>query len=120
MNEILIDHDPSIDWHVSIKLANNNKELAKELIDLFIADLPRASEGIQSAFHQKQYHELINQVHRLHGASCYCGVTRLKSILTKMEFSAKEKLYSQFEDSLDEFNNEINNVLTAYKSMEFF
>lgn len=118
-NESVIDKQPSIDWRLSIKLANNNKELAKDLLEMYINDLPRANEVIQNTFRQKQYSELQNQVHRLHGASCYCGVTRLKALLSKMEFAAREKLYPQFEVLLGEFNEEVNNVLSAYKVSDF-
>lgn len=119
MNEGIIVEHPSIDWQLSVKLANNNKELAKDLLEMFITDLPKASEAIHEAFTQKQYIELANQVHRLHGASCYCGVTRLKGLLTKMEFAAREKLYRQFEESLIEFDVEVNNTLSAFKMVEF-
>jgi two-component system, NarL family, sensor histidine kinase BarA len=114
-----INHDLSIDWQSSIKLANNNKELAKDLLTMFIADLPRASEAIHSAFQQEQYDELLNQVHRLHGASCYCGVTRLKALLSKMEFSVKEKPYQRLTEMLPEFDQEVNNILSAYKMIDF-
>jgi|LakMenE18May11ns_1017448.scaffolds.fasta_scaffold8385268_1 two-component system sensor histidine kinase BarA len=118
-NEVIADHNPSIDWQLSIKLANNNKELAKDLLEMFINDLPKASQAIHSAFSQKQYVELLNQVHRLHGASCYCGVTRLKAILTKMEFAVKEKLYGQFDEYLAVFDEEVNNILSACKMLDF-
>jgi two-component system, NarL family, sensor histidine kinase BarA len=117
--EMGIDHPPSIDWQLSIKLANNNKDLAKDLLEMFVADLPKASDAIHSAFNQKQYQELTNQVHRLHGASCYCGVTRLKALLAKMELAVRERLFPHFESLLSEFYDEVNNILLAYKLTEF-
>jgi two-component system sensor histidine kinase BarA len=118
-SENLINYHQSIDWPLSIKLANNNKELAKDLLEMYITDLPRASESIVTAYQQKQYNELITQVHRLHGASCYCGVTRLKMLLGKMEFKLKEKLYDQLDELLREFTEEVNNALSAYKMVDF-
>lgn len=117
--ENTLDHPSSIDWELSIKLANNNRELAKDLLKMFIADLPRACEAINSAFEEKHYLELVNQIHRLHGASCYCGVTRLKNILAKMEFNAREKLYGPLGECLNEFTEEVNNILSSYKMMNF-
>ncbi|MBA2654665.1 MAG: Hpt domain-containing protein [Gammaproteobacteria bacterium] len=118
-NENVVDHPLSIDWQLSITLAGGDKKLAKDLLEMYIADLPRSSEAIHAAHLEKQYGELLNQVHRLHGASCYCGVTRLKSILSNMEFAAREKQTQQFEDALHEFDEEVNNVMASYKMVSF-
>lgn len=118
-NHVNMERQASIDWQLSIKLANNNTDLAKELLSMFVSDLPRASEAIHQAFNTQNYNELIHQVHRLHGASCYCGVSRLRSLLAKMEFSVREKFYDQFEAKLKEFDEEVNNILAAYKVADY-
>jgi two-component system, NarL family, sensor histidine kinase BarA len=117
--ELNVEHHPSIDWKLSVKLANNNRDLAKDLLEMFIADLPKASDAIRFAFSQRQYQELISQVHRLHGASCFCGVTRLRALLAKMESAVREKLYPQFESLLSDFVEETKNVFSAYKLNKF-
>lgn len=118
-SEKVISHDSAIDWHLSIRLANNNKELARDLLEMYITDLPKASEAIRHAFEENHGNDLLSQVHKLHGASCYCGVTRLKEILAKMEFALREKMHAKFEEAFFEFNEEISNVLTAYKAIDF-
>jgi two-component system sensor histidine kinase BarA len=115
----IIDHEPSIDWNLSVKLANNNKELAKDLLEMFLTDLPNASTKIQTAYNSKQEEELLSQVHRLHGASCYCGVTRLKELLNQLEFSLKERSNDHIEDLMAHFNEEVNNVIAAYKMITY-
>lgn len=114
-----INHRASIDWNLSVKLANNNKDLAKDLLEMFLTDLPNATGKIQTAYEQKNHEELMNQVHKLHGASCYCGVTRLKELLGKMESALKEKNNTYFEELLAHFNDEVNNVISAYKMVNF-
>ncbi len=117
--ENVIDHESSIDWNLSVKLANNNKELAKELLEMFLAELPHASGRIHQAFEARNQDELQSQVHKLHGASCYCGVTRLREILSELEFSLKERLNQQFEHALTQFDHEVNNILSAYKFTDY-
>lgn len=117
--ENTIDHQSSIDWRLSIKLANNNKELAKELLEIFLADLPDASGRIHQAYDSESYDMLQRQVHKLHGSACYCGVTRLQEILTEMEFIVKEKNMHQFGQVLEQFDLEVNNILSAYKFIEY-
>lgn len=109
----------SIDWQLSIKLANNNKDLAKDLLQMFITDLPKASESIHYAYDQQQHSDLLSEVHRLHGASCYCGVAKLKTILAEMESSLKEKAMNQFNKVFKEFDAEVANILTEYKTTPF-
>jgi two-component system, NarL family, sensor histidine kinase BarA len=118
-NASAISHHPSIDWQLSIKLANNNQALAKELLEMFVADLPRASGSIHAAVTGKEDLEIVNQVHRLHGAACYCGVSKLKEILERLEFTAREKLGLEFTQTLSGFDDEVNNVLSAYKQLDF-
>lgn len=117
--ENVIDHQSSIDWNLSVKLANNNKVLAKELLEMFMAELPKASGKIHEAYEGNNMNELQTQVHKLHGAACYCGVTKLKDILARMEFTIKERLYDQFSDSLIQFDEEVNSILTAYKFVNY-
>lgn len=119
MNTETVECQNSIDWPLSIKLANNNKELAKDLLHMFVNELPKASESIHSAHNQEKHTELLNEVHRLHGASCYCGVAKLKTILAEMEFSLKERIVNQFEISLKKFDEEVSNILDAFKATEF-
>ena len=111
---------PSIDWSLSIKLANNNKELARDLLNMFVADLPNARQTIHNAYQEAKYNELLSHVHRLHGASCYCGVVRLKKVLANMEFSLKEKTLQHFPDALQQFDDEVNNIIVTYKEIDEF
>jgi two-component system, NarL family, sensor histidine kinase BarA len=119
MTENIISVEPSIDWNLSVKLANNNADLAKDLLDMFVTDLPLASEAIHAAHNSHEHIDLLNQVHKLNGASCYCGVTHLKHLLSKMESSLKEKQYHQFDEFLSEFDQEVNSILSAYKFVDF-
>ena len=71
----------SIDWNLSVELANKNIDLAKQLLAILTDDLPKALIEMEHSFHNNDIETLGNQIHKLRGAASYCGVPRLQSIL---------------------------------------
>jgi two-component system, NarL family, sensor histidine kinase BarA len=78
-------HHDAIDWQQCLTLANNNAEIANDLMTLFIADLPVVIKTMKQLLANEDYHGLKDQAHRLHGATCYCGVPRLKIAVQNLE-----------------------------------
>ena len=74
-----------IDWPLSLKLAANDLDLARELLTRFVGELPASMEKIQEAFASGDTQAKINTVHHIHGASCYCGVPDLRLALKQLE-----------------------------------
>jgi two-component system sensor histidine kinase BarA len=66
----------AIDWNLSLKLAANKADLAKDMLNGLVATLPAELANIQAA--KNNHPELLKLVHKLHGAVCYCGLPRLK------------------------------------------
>src|SRR5262245_28573952 len=104
----------AIDWNVSLKLANNRVELAKELLTILMAELPITQKEINSAWEQKDYTRLHHHIHKLHGATCYCGVPRLKEIVTDIENQLQKKHYSELENSIKKLDAEIKAILKNF------
>jgi two-component system sensor histidine kinase BarA len=78
-----------IDWDLGTKLAGNKPELAKEILNLLIKNLPTELEQIKQAKEKMNYHLLLKHVHKLHGAVSYCGAPRLKNALLNYENALK-------------------------------
>ncbi|WP_417565885.1 ATP-binding protein [Marinobacter sp.] len=73
----------------SIQLAAGKADLAEELFSMLLeqvhVDLPRVSE-----FWEKQsMDELLECVHKLHGASRYCGVPEIRAAANRLETAIK-------------------------------
>jgi two-component system sensor histidine kinase BarA len=108
----------SIDWNLSIKLANNNSDLARDLLQMFVTDLAKSRPNILSAFRENDFQMLKQQIHKLHGASCYCGVAKLTDLLRALELLlVKEDQVSENEVKvlIQAFDNEVTNILNDYK-----
>ncbi len=79
-----------IDLNETAAIVGGNKQTAKELINLFIEQLPGDQKKIEQAFLQKEWIQLKALVHKLHGATSYCGVRRLKQTCYQLEIALNE------------------------------
>ena len=80
---------PTLDWQLALKRANQNRDLAMELLREFIAHLPQAAEIIRSEWDARHYKGVQDEIHRLHGACCYTGVPKLQALANEMESALK-------------------------------
>lgn len=67
------------DFSESIQLAGGRKKLALDLLELLLDSLPADRSFIQQAFNEGNRESLLERVHRLHGATKYCGVPQLRA-----------------------------------------
>lgn len=102
-----LSHLPIIDWELATKLAGNKKELAEEMLCLFIKTLPEDHLAIKQLESAKNYTELLRRVHKLHGALCYCGIPRLKTIIAYLESQLKNNITDGLPAILDQLDVEI-------------
>ncbi len=84
------EQEPSaIDWTLAVKRANGNIDAAKELFNAFIQQLPEMVEDIVNNKNANDYIALQNNVHKLHGVSCYTGVPKLEALCDEIESALK-------------------------------
>ncbi|HEX4045386.1 MAG TPA: Hpt domain-containing protein [Gammaproteobacteria bacterium] len=107
---------PIVDWKLSIKLAGNKTDLAKDMFDLFIEKLPEDLATIKAAYLSHDHVVLRQSLHRLHGALCYCAAPRLKAIVLKLEITLKNNITEDLPPLLDQFNAEAALLLEHYPS----
>jgi len=74
-----------IDWDLCVELAAGKEHVAQEILQAFMKELPATKQSIQQSYANKDYTDLKNQLHRLHGACCYCGVPQLKQATKEFE-----------------------------------
>lgn len=75
----------AINWEQCLELASGKEEVAKELLDMFVNELPDVSDSLRAAFTDQNLADLEEIVHKLHGGSCYCGVPQLKDAAADLE-----------------------------------
>lgn len=93
---------PILDWDLADRLAGNKREVAIELFGLLRQSLPTEMQNIRMTYLEHQYPELLKHVHKLHGATSYCGVPRLKLALSHLETALKN---NRFDDLAELYLN---------------
>lgn len=107
----------TVDWALGVKLAAGKEALAAELFEKLIAGLPEDQRQINQAFQARNWTELRDLVHRLHGACCYCGVPNLKQSAQKLESSLATQTMDIIKPRMEAFNHAILAVLEVSTSM---
>lgn len=81
------DLDPAncVDVALAIKLSHGNAGLAADMLEMLLNELAGYHALINQMLDKPDIREAREQVHKLHGACCYCGVPELKAICKKME-----------------------------------
>lgn len=105
----------AIDWALCAKLAGNKIDLAKEMLEMLIVALPSDKAKIQQAYKAHNYHELREQVHKLHGACCYVGVPKLKAIAKELEDAIAASATEKIKYYITALSNEVEAILSYYE-----
>lgn len=102
-----ISNTPVIDMDLSMKLADNKSQLAEEMLGLLLKTLPDDFAEIKKHYNNAYYSELLQHVHKLHGAVCYCGVPRLKDAIARLETALKKNNELEVPELFDKMEREI-------------
>jgi len=73
----------------SIQLAAGKADLAEELFSMLLEQLPADLTRIEQLWGQDDLENLLECVHKLHGATRYCGVPELRSAANRLETALK-------------------------------
>ena len=109
----------SIDWQNCLELSNHKPGLAKDILEMFVADMPNAKADIEKAYQAQDMSELENYAHKLHGACCYVGVPRIRAIVRQLENAAKAKQTSSCGKLVDEMAEEMDNIQRSVDSGDY-
>lgn len=111
-------HLPVIDWDQAIYLTGNKKEFAVEILDILVQQLPTDLSVINHAYQIKNLHELLKLVHKLHGALCYTGLPRIKTLISRLETELKSNIMDNLTSLLEQLNTEVNLLLERYPLLQ--
>lgn len=116
-NTVVSNATLALDWQQCLSLSGGNQETAAELLQLFIASLDENRLEIRQSVEEKIYDQLLEQVHKLHGACCYIGVPKLLQATKKFEQSLKNEASSLvIDEHYQEFSLAVDEVLDAYRN----
>lgn len=102
---------PIVDWAASLRIANNNSDLAEEMHQILIETLPKDRDQIKAAHELKDMDLLRQNVHRLIGAVRYCGVPRLQRAIDALETIVKTGNEAELRGAINLLDKEVDSVL---------
>ncbi|MDX1694826.1 MAG: response regulator [Ketobacteraceae bacterium] len=104
-------HQSAVDIAMGLKLANGKEELAEEMLSMLFDSLKTDKHTMGQAIEQKDYGDLLEQVHKLHGATRYTGVPRLQKAARNLEEVLKRRELNEVPQLSDILFQEIEAVL---------
>jgi len=102
--------EKTLDWELSLKLANNKTDLAKDMLKMMVESNHETGRVIHAAYQAQDFDDLLQHIHKLHGASCYVGTPRLKSLSNQYETKLKKQQYNLLEDLHSELIAELKAI----------
>ena len=112
--DIDVSHLPIIDFELGARLAGNRMDLAQDMLSMLVARLEEDISLIKQVSAEKDYEALISHVHKLHGATCYCGTPRLKAILAALESDLKNNIMVSLPSLLSLLDSEVGLLLEQH------
>ena len=95
------------DPEYAMRLANNKLDLAIDMFTMLLNSLPQDLQSIADYWQTQQHEQLLQQVHKVHGATRYCGTPCLMNRLEQFETALKnselvdcDELYHQTIESM--------------------
>lgn len=95
-----------------LQLAAGKADLAAEMLGMLLDSLPEDRQIIQQARANQAHDTLLERVHRLHGATRYCGVPQLRAACQHSETLLKQHSPAAAA-ALDELDTAIAQLLAA-------
>lgn len=80
-----------VDICLSLELTKNKADLAHSMLDMLIKSIAEELTKMKTLWEAKQYDELQNIVHQIHGGACYCGVPELLNSSKALDQALKDQ-----------------------------
>ena len=101
-----------LDSEEGLRLAAGKADLAADMLSMLLASLDEDRQVIREARLSNDRQAMIDRIHRLHGATRYCGVPQLRAACERSETLLKQNHPSAIQalDDLDDAIESLENV----------
>ena len=105
-----LQRTPVIDLPLGLERASGKLDLAKDMFAMLIDNLEEDRSRLQQLREQSDYKGMLEAVHRLHGATHYCGVPRVQQAARHAEVLLKQGQYELLEEAMTLLNDALNEL----------
>jgi two-component system sensor histidine kinase BarA len=103
--------DNGVDRHAALQACGNRPDAAAEMLTMLFNTLEADRAAITKAVASGDMALAREHIHKLHGASCYCGVANLKNCCDAMETLIKKDMTEHLPDVLARFHQAVDTLL---------
>ena len=103
--------DCVMDVATALQVTSNRPHLAEEMFDMLLDSLPKDRAAIVEQWELEDYDGLLAAVHRLHGATRYCGVPCLRQALDEFETALKGRIVHTFPQHMKHCMQQVDSLL---------
>ncbi|WP_076543012.1 two-component sensor histidine kinase BarA [Shewanella sp. UCD-KL21] len=104
----------TLNWDLCLAQTNQKPDLALEMLQMLVDSLPESVSNIETALKSSNSSLMLQTVHKLHGASCYCGVPNTQKLCQELESALKHKTnIEDLEPEILELLDELTKVESA-------
>jgi len=96
-----------VDSDKALKFAGGNRQLADELYNMFIEDLPNMKNNLTCAYENNDLGQIEEEAHKIHGAASCCAVFPIKDAAQTLE---KATIRSKTDEIPVYYNDLINRI----------
>ena len=100
-----------IDLKRAIRISGGNKEIANELVTMFINDLPNMLGRVNDAYNMNNLDLLEEEVHKLFGAASYAAAPRIEEAAKYLEKATFRKRTENIDKYIAVLNEQVNLLL---------
>lgn len=106
-----MDMEPKVyDEQLSLELAGGNEDLAQQMLEMLLNELPSLQASMNDAFEEGDKAALYDNVHKINGSTRYCGVPAVGQAANDLELLLKNEA-DELDKSLESLNKEIKRLL---------
>lgn len=107
-----------VNMEEGLKLANGKADLAKEMLTMLLDNIEQDKLEIEKSYHNQDFDELLSKVHKLHGATRYVGVPKLRSTAHSLESILKKQQQALYQDGMNQLTQALDELI-EWKAKEF-
>ena len=96
-----------LDKKQALEQAGNNQELACDLFNMLLQELPVLQDQLAQALDSGEPAAMWDPAHKLYGSTAYCGVPALREAARAMEECIKQQQADQLQNCFEHLSREI-------------
>ena len=101
----------NLNFDDTVRLCGGKAEIAKDIIQMMINDLPAQKVQLEQAYQHQNWEELAHLTHKLVGAALYCAMEELTYTAKMLNASIRQKKLQDIPQQYTELQNAIDAVM---------